>query len=133
MCNMDCFNCMRKDCNVSTVTPEERKAQNELDTDIRGFYKYGKERVAWDYNHSDKGRAAQQRYAQSGKGKAAKSRYFSSDKGKEAQKRYRQTEQGKEVEKRKAQKRIASGKNAEACRRYRERKKAEREAQLCTA
>lgn len=133
MCNMDCFNCGKKDCTLNTVTTEERKAQDAQDTDIRGFYKFGRERVEWDYNHSEKGKAAQRRYAQSGKGKAAKSRYFKSDKGKDAQKRYRQTEQGKATEKRKADKKIASGKNAEYCRRYRERKKAEREAQLCKA
>lgn len=103
------------------------------------------------YNRSDKGRQAQHRYNHSDKGIAVKKRYEQSDKGKEAKKRYSRTlrgqeaqrryllsekgidarnrylnsEKGKEALKRKAQKDIASGKNAERCKRYYERHRAE--------
>lgn len=43
---------------------------------------------------------------------------------KRRQERYRKTEKGKENERRKMQRAIQNGKNAERCRRYRERKKA---------
>lgn len=65
------------------------------------------------YNHSEQGRQAKKRYAQSEKGKQAQARYAKSDKGKAR-------------DKRKMEKRIASGKNAEACRRYYLKKKAEK-------
>ena len=42
---------------------------------------------------------------------------------KRRQERYRRTEKGRENERRKMQRKIANGKNAESCRRYRERKK----------
>lgn len=51
-------------------------------------------------------------------------KYFKSDKGKQALKRYAQSEKGKEAFKRKNKKNIESGKNAEYCRRYYQRKKA---------
>ena len=62
------------------------------------------------YNHSEKGKARAKRYAQSEKGKARAKRYVLSEKG-------------REVARRKNQRDILSGKNAERCRRYRERKK----------
>jgi hypothetical protein len=65
----------------------------------------------WKYNNSEKGKLRQIRYNQSEKGKAR-------------QKRYDQSEKGKEKIKRARANRIKNGKNAEACRRYRERKKA---------
>lgn len=43
---------------------------------------------------------------------------------KRRQERYRRSEKGKENERRKMQRAIESGKNAERCRRYRERKRA---------
>lgn len=51
-------------------------------------------------------------------------KYNHSDKGKARTKRYVQSEKGREVARRKNQRDIISGKNAERCRRYRERKKA---------
>lgn len=51
-------------------------------------------------------------------------RYNHSDKGKERLKKYEQSDKGKERQKRKQQKDIASGKNAERCKRYYQRKKA---------
>lgn len=103
------------------------------------------------YNRSDKGRMKQHRYNHSAKGIAARKKYEQSDKGKEAKKRYSQTlrfqeaqksyflsqkgidarnrylnsEKGKEALKRKAEKDIASGKNAERCKRYYEKHKEE--------
>lgn len=54
-------------------------------------------------------------------------KYNQSDKGKVRAKKYEQSDKGKARAKRKAEKRIASGKNAEACRRYYYKKKAEKE------
>ena len=51
-------------------------------------------------------------------------KYNHSDKGKARTKRYVQSEKGREVARRKNQRDIISGKNAERCKRYRERKKA---------
>jgi hypothetical protein len=53
-------------------------------------------------------------------------RYNHSAKGREARKRYANSEKGQANEKRKRDKKIASGKNAEYCRRYYARKKAEK-------
>ena len=103
MCNMDCLNCVHPDCiNDELPTEAEIKAQDEYDRDIVTDELKDKARLKghlshWKYNHSAKGKAAQKRYAQS-------------DKGKEAQRRQ-------------TQKKIASGKNAEYCRRYAMRKK----------
>lgn len=50
-------------------------------------------------------------------------RYNHSDKGREARKRYEQSDKGKATDRKKQAKRIASGKNAEYCRRYYLKKK----------
>lgn len=115
-CNMQCTACMYKDCIYNGVTDAERKQQDAYDTEVIGGRKYGRGLVVWKYEHTDKGKARAKRYEQS-------------DKGKERQKRYAQSEKGKAVAKKKQQKKIESGKNAEYCRRYYQRKKAEREAQ----
>lgn len=138
MCNKDCFNCTKKDCICDDLTEQERKQQDECDKEIKVSNKDGKELARWKYYQSEKGKAMQRRYAVSEKGKATKNRYNHSEKCKEAQKRYRQSEKGKASAKRNQQKKIASGKNAEYCRRYKERKKAEKalaesEAQPCKA
>ena len=114
MCNMDCFKCSMQDCVNDDLTEEERKAQDNLDTEIIGSRKYGRQLTMWKYLHSEKGRATQ---------RAATRRYNASEKGKERHKRYLQTEKGKEQTRKKRQRRIASGKNAESCRRYYQRKK----------
>ena len=131
MCNMDCFNCTKKDCNFCGVTDEEKKRQDKYDTEIRGFYAIGKARSRFDYNHSEKGEAAKKKYDESEKGKERKRRYNHSEKCKAAQKRYANSEKGKAAQRKSTQNKIASGKNAEYCRAYYQRKKAEREAQLC--
>ena len=106
--------CAYKDCVNESLTPEERKAQNEYDIEIIGERKYGRDLIVWKHWHSEKGKATMRRYN-------------SSQKGKERQKRYLQTEKGKAmkkaVEKRASKKAIASGKNAEYCRNYYQRKK----------
>ena len=125
MCNMDCLNCIYPDCiNDSDVTPDEMKAQDELDKKITYGRAKEKGRVSqWKYNHSEAGKEAQKRYVKSEKGKEAHKRYAKSEKGKQAKERYIQSDKGKEAEKRRKQKQIASGKNAEYCRRYYARKK----------
>lgn len=72
-------------------------------------------------------RESQYRYNHSEKGKQSRKRYESSEKGRATKKRYDNSEKGRANEKRKSKKKIASGKNAEACRRYYARKKAEKE------
>lgn len=103
-CNMDCFNCPHDDCINDCMSESQYR-----------------------YNHSDKGRESRKRYESSEKGRATAKRYADSEKGKEARKRYASSEKGRASEKRKNAKKIASGKNAEACRRYYARKKAEKE------
>ena len=101
-CNRNCFECSNKDCYVDTITNEERKEQDIADNNIRYERLYtSRQKIQFRYNHSDKGKETRQRYYES--------------------------EKGKENEKKKSQRRIASGKNAEACRRYYYKKKAEKE------
>jgi len=103
ICNMDCFNCIYIDCiNDAEPTEAERQAQDDYDrfvvTDrLKEQARFKGHMSQWKYNHSAKGKAAQKRY-------------FKTDKGKEAERRHKQ-------------KQIASGKNAEYCRRYYARKK----------
>lgn len=110
MCNMDCFHCCKPDCVNDSVTVAERKEQDEHDREIRKGRKYGRSLVVWNHNHTEKG-------------KETLRRYNASEKGKDRQKRYLQTEKGKAMLRRRSQKDIASGKNAERCRAYYQRKK----------
>lgn len=107
MCNMDCFHCRKVDCDNNEVTAAEIKAQDKFDREAVGERKYGIDRKIWLYNNSAK--------------------------GKEARKRYEQSEKGRATAKRKQQRRIASGKNAEYCRAYRQRKKEESKCGVCIA
>lgn len=107
MCNMDCFNCCKADCDNNELTDTESKEQDKFDREVIGERKYGIDRKIWLYNNSEK--------------------------GKEARKRYEQSEKGRATAKRKQQKRIASGKNAEYCRAYRQRKKEEAKCVVCIA
>lgn len=102
ICNLNCFNCTYDDCVNGCTFRQE---------------------ILFRYNNSKKCKEAQKRYNNSDKGKETQKRYNHSDKGKARLKRYRESEKGKANERRKHQKKIASGRNAEACRRYRERKK----------
>jgi len=101
---MDCLNCTKVDCDNNRLTDADRKQQDLFDREVikerdkeeRHALRKGDLKF-YDYNHSDKGKARAKRYEQSEKGKAN--------------------------QRRKTQKKIASGKNAEACRRYYQRKK----------
>lgn len=84
--------------------------QDDFDREIIASRKYGRRLVIWNYQHSQKG-------------KEAEKRYNSSQKGRERQRRYLKTEKGKETEKRKSKKKVESGKNAEYCRIYYQKKK----------
>jgi hypothetical protein len=111
LCNFDCFHCTHNDCFTDIVTQEEIKEQNELDKEIRYERLYtARQKSQFRYDNSDKGKARAKKYEQSEKGKART-------------RRYEQSEKGKACAKRKMQKLIQTGKNAEKCRRYRERKK----------
>ena len=103
MCNHDCLNCTFEDCINDSITQSDRKEQDIRDTETIGSRKYGRALVMWRYEQSEKGKKRQKRYAESEKGKAR--------------------------DKRKQEKRIASGKNAEYCRAYYQRKKLEKAEQ----
>ena len=122
MCNMDCLNCGLPDCQNDKLTDAERSAQNSYDRELK------KERIPEERRTMRKGRLAVYDYEHTEKRKAGKKRYIQSEKGKAALKRYEQREKGKERQRRARQKKVASGKNAEYCRAYYYRKKAEREA-----
>ena len=78
------------------------------------------------YFSSEKGKEAIERYHKTEKYKESQRRYNNSEKGLERIKRYMSTEKGKESLKRKNKKKIESGKNAEYCRRYYQKMKAEK-------
>lgn len=136
MCDMDCFHCCKPDCNNDDLTADERISQDVRDRFALYERKYGAKRTAADYERSDRGRERQKKYettekakerrkkySQSKEGKAAKRRYNSSEKGKASHKKYLKSEKGQDMLKRRKQKLISSGKNAEYCRAYYQRKK----------
>lgn len=136
MCDRDCFNCGKPDCNFNGVTHDERISQDVRDRFALYERKYGAERVRADYNRSDRGRERNKRYDASEKGKERQKKYWQTEKGKEARRRYNssekgkarhreymKSEKGKAIRKKQQQKLIASGKNAEYCRAYYQRKK----------
>lgn len=82
MCNMDCFNCQKPDCDYEELTEEERKNQNDTEFEIRAERKHGKSKAMWNYQHSEKGKATLKKYNASEKGKERKKRYMQTDKGK---------------------------------------------------
>ena len=136
MCDMDCFHCSKPDCDNDSVTHDERISQDVRDRFALYERKYGAERVRADYDRSDRGKARNKKYAASEKGKERQNKYWQTEKGKEARRRYNssekgkanhkkymQSEKGKAIRKKQAQRVIASGKNAEYCRAYYQRKK----------
>ena len=136
MCDMKCFECSKPDCDFDGVTHDECISQEVRDRFALYDRKYGAERVRADYNRTDRGRERlkkyettekakerRKKYQQSEKGKEARRRYNSSEKGKARHREYMKTEKGKAIRKKQAQKRIVSGKNAERCRAYYQRKK----------
>lgn len=143
MCNHDCFNCQYADCIVEIDTAESDEIESI--PFIVGFpereivYGTSYTEAQRRYNHSAEGRERYKRYEMTGKAKERRRRYCMTeknkerlkryemtDKAKERRERYRNSEKGKAMLKRQQEKRIASGKNAEACRRYREKKKLEK-------
>lgn len=143
MCNHDCFNCQYSDCIVETDTAESDEIENipfmvgYPDREIIYGTSYtesqkrynqsagGKERSK-RYDLSQKGKERYRQFYTTDKGKELLRQYELSEKGKERHKRYLCTEKGKAMLKTQKQKMIASGKNAEYCRRYRLRKKLEK-------
>lgn len=136
MCDRDCFHCCKPDCDNDDLTRDERISQDVRDRFALYDRKYGAERKMADYERTERARERRRnyeqtekakerrrRYRQSKKGKETIRQYNSSEKGKERQKRYIQSEKGQEAIKRRNQKNIASGKNAEYCRAYYQRKK----------
>lgn len=134
---MDCFNCSKPDCdNDDLTTEDERISQDVRDRFALYARKYGTAKTAADYarsdrrktcnnnyNRSEKGKERAKKHRKTKKGKETQRRYNSSEKGKASRKRYAQSEKGKECVRRQTQKAIASGKNAERCRAYYQRKK----------
>ena len=88
MCDMDCFNCKKADCDNDIVSDVEIRAQEQFDREIINERKYGKARKLWLYEISLKGRVRKHKYFKSAKGKAALKKYAQSDKGKENAKQY---------------------------------------------
>lgn len=143
----DCLNCPLPECEYDGIEIDDEAESKAIDADIihirtidkhymNGTYsqyvsnrKYNssdKGRMRYNkYNRSAKGIAARKKYEQSEKGKEAKKRYSRTLKGKDTQKRYINSAKGKEALQRKREKDIASGKNAERCKRYYEKHKAE--------
>lgn len=129
MCNMDCFNCALPDCRNDHVTDTERKAQDAYDKESvkeRGErMRKGQKTAQYDYEHSDKGKETRRQYRQTPQYKAQQKAYRQTETYKAKMRRHQQTEKGKAAAKRARQKQIASGKNAEYCRAYYQRKKEE--------
>lgn len=121
------------------VTESERAMQDEIDTRIRVSRQFtARQKSQYKYNHSCNGKKAKSRYQQTSKFKQSQEKYRHSPKGQEmlrkysksqnfanAQEKYRHSEKGIENERKKRQKKVETGKNAEYCRRYYYRKKAE--------
>ncbi len=121
------------------VTEDERAMQDEIDAAIRISRQVtARQKSQYRYNHSDKGQKSKSKYQQTDKFRQSQRKYRYSPKGQEmlrkysksqnftdAQEKYRHSEKGIENEQRKRQRKVASGKNAEYCKRYYYRKKAE--------
>ena len=143
----NCLNCPLPECEYEGLEIEDEVESQAMDSEIltlrivakhhangtysqyvrqRRYNSSAKGRMSQSkYNHSANGIAARKRYEQSEKGKEAKKRYSRTLRGQEAQRRYINSDKGKEALKRKREKDIASGKNAEKCKRYYERHRAE--------
>ena len=143
----NCLNCPLPECEYEGLEIEDEVESQAMDSEIltlrivakhhaNGTYsQYARQRrynssdkgrmSQSKYNHSASGIAARKRYEQSEKGKEAKKRYSRTLRGQEAQRRYFNSDKGKEALKRKMEKDIASGKNAEKCKRYYERHRTE--------
>lgn len=110
----NCFECSYRDCRYSRLEESDRILQNLLDEEIKNEYTPREVLLR---------RESQKIYEKTEKARERQKRYEQTEKGKARQKKYSQSKKGKENEKRKRQKAIESGKNAERCRRYYQRKK----------
>ena len=113
--NPDCLNCPYPECNATI-------------DDIKRQWKHSKMQKLKDNPDSVPAIAgasvkAIKIYSYTEEVKARQDKYNRTLKGKARLKKYYESEKGKENERRKMQRRIATGKNAESCKRYRERKK----------
>ncbi len=104
----NCLNCPLPECEYDGIEVNDEVESREIDFAI--IHSRTIE------NHFVKGTYS--RYA-------SQRKYFTSHKGKMTQKRYRDSDKGRAASKRKDKKDIASGKNAERCKRYYEKHKAE--------
>jgi len=108
-CHPNCFKCPYVECRWNDMTTDDYTETNRRD------YELYEDSTGRKYH-----KGSDEEYR-----KNWVSAYNRSERGKSAQKRYRDSEKGKENERRKRKRKIASGKNAESCRRYYERHKEE--------
>ena len=133
MDNPDCFNCPYPDCTATLDDIKRQWKHNKVykkrDSADSVPMEAGVNRVIRITlcNLSELEKVKQTEYNHSPAGKARSKKYEQSDKGKERARRYARSEKGRAAQRRKRQKEYESGKNAEKCRRYRERKKAEKD------
>lgn len=124
----DCLNCTYTDCIYSKLERADIIAQDKFDRELKivepEILRLRERQKR--YFSSEKGKEAIERYHKTEKYKKSQRRYNNSEKGLERIKRYLSTEKGKESLKRKNKKKIESGKNAEYCRRYYQKMKAEK-------
>ena len=112
MCNdnePDCLNCPYPDC-IATAKDIQRQWRHNRKTKLMD----NPDKVV----KMDGRRAIPIRI-----GNITQDKYNHSEKGKARLKRYYESDKGKENERRKRQRNVENGRNAERCRRYRERKK----------
>ena len=124
----NCLKCTYADCVYSKLEMTDVIAQDKFDKEleiVEPEILRLRERQK-RYFSSEKGKKTIERYHKTEKYKESQRRYNDSEKGVERIKRYLNTEKGKECLKRKNKKRIESGKNAEYCRRYYQKKKMEK-------
>ena len=121
----NCLKCTYADCVYSKLEMTDIIAQDKFDKELEILEPEVlriRERQK-RYLSSEKGKKAIERYHKSEKYKESQKRYNNSEKGVERTKRYLSTEKGGEYLRRKLKKKIESGKNAEYCRRYRQKLK----------
>ena len=112
MCSFDipdCFNCPYPDCTASSHDIQRQWKNKEVKA-LDNIDQIPEKRETIAITYTEQVRERQKKYNRTEKGKARFRKYAQSEKGKAAARRTKA-------------KQIASGKNAEWCRRYREKKK----------
>lgn len=124
----NCLKCTYADCVYSKLEMADVIAQDKFDKELEVVEPevLRARKRQRRYSSSEKGRQTIERYHKTERYKESQSRYNNSEKGVERMKRYLNTEKGKEMQKRKQRRKIESGKNAEYCRRYYQKKKMEK-------